>query len=160
MKRFEVEEVCTSCDGTGLFSGMAERSGVAVVCNRCNGTGKVKFVHEYKPFKKKARIPSYVKWVLETNPGFVVGDSEESDLSVFRGDFGGMSIDEYKAGKSFRGLEMRRLICPKWHNQRFERAGGECSKSLGMRFSNCHQFENKETCWEEYDKWINEQEGA
>jgi len=160
MKRFEVEEVCRDCNGTGLFSGIREKKGVAVVCNRCNGTGKVKFIHEYEPFKEKASIPSCVEWVLETNTGIIVRDSEERNLFVSKGDFGGMSVDDYKAGKSFRGLEMRKLVCPKWHNQRFERANGECYRTISMRFTSCHQFKNKETCWEEYDKWIDEQEEA
>jgi len=30
---------CSSCDGTGLYSGMCEGKGSAVVCLNCNGSG-------------------------------------------------------------------------------------------------------------------------
>ena len=47
----EVLAECSSCNGTGLYRGFAEREGVAVVCVVCNGTGCTKL--RYKPFVKR-----------------------------------------------------------------------------------------------------------
>jgi len=49
-KIFEVNEVCPSCKGTGLYIGMGERDGAAVVCHTCKGTGCHAFKHEYEEF--------------------------------------------------------------------------------------------------------------
>ena len=42
---------CSSCRGTGLYSGMCEGDGVAVVCITCAGTGCETI--SYKPFERR-----------------------------------------------------------------------------------------------------------
>jgi len=46
-----VDMECRSCEGTGLYSGMAEPKGVAVLCHTCQGSGCEKL--SYKPFTKR-----------------------------------------------------------------------------------------------------------
>lgn len=48
-----IEMECPSCRGTGVYSGLAEPSGVAVVCIHCEGTGCGKIV--YTPFTGRKR---------------------------------------------------------------------------------------------------------
>ena len=36
----EADVECTSCSGTGLYQGMAERDGTAVICYQCDGFRK------------------------------------------------------------------------------------------------------------------------
>jgi len=43
-----VEAQCSSCRGTGLYSGFAEAKGTAVICTTCKGTGKQ--IIKYIPF--------------------------------------------------------------------------------------------------------------
>jgi len=49
----KVRAVCSSCDGTGIYSGFCEAKGTAVVCLNCDGTGCM--VIQYKPFEKRRR---------------------------------------------------------------------------------------------------------
>lgn len=51
MTKVNVE--CSSCGGTGLYSGMCEREGTAVVCLTCDGSGCE--VISYKPFEGRKR---------------------------------------------------------------------------------------------------------
>jgi len=47
-EKIELDIVCQSCDGTGLYKGFAEKDGAAVVCSRCDGTGKEHYVFVYE----------------------------------------------------------------------------------------------------------------
>ncbi len=48
---------CSSCNGTGLYSGFAEHKGEAVICLGCRGEGWEYFTYtEYTGRKKKAGI--------------------------------------------------------------------------------------------------------
>jgi len=51
MKKIEITVECTSCGGTGVYSGFAEPKGVAVVCLGCGGTGEKKL--SFIPFTKR-----------------------------------------------------------------------------------------------------------
>lgn len=46
--KLTVKAECSSCSGTGLYSGICEGPGVAVICLTCNGTGCEEIM--YKPF--------------------------------------------------------------------------------------------------------------
>jgi len=147
--KIEFDEKCQSCNGTGLYVGMAERDGFAVVCYRCEGTGKFRFVHEYENFDVKSFLPNVSK-VVECNPGIILG----GDL-----DFGGMSYLEWLSGKSFEtGMEMRLFTCPAWWYQisDYNKKPGwiECD-NWGKRFSDCEHFCNKDACWIRWDLEFN-----
>jgi len=53
---------CSSCNGTGLYSGFAEPKGEAVICLGCGGQGWEHFNYsEYTGRKKKAGIKTISK---------------------------------------------------------------------------------------------------
>lgn len=47
----KIKTECSSCSGTGLYSGFAEPDGVAVVCLTCNGSGCQEIT--YEPFVRR-----------------------------------------------------------------------------------------------------------
>lgn len=51
----KIKTECKSCQGTGLYRGMAEPEGVAVVCLQCKGTGCVEIEIDYIPFTERKR---------------------------------------------------------------------------------------------------------
>lgn len=83
-----VKAECESCDGTGIYRGMAEGPGVGVVCLTCNGTGCEEI--EYTPFtaRKKRRD---VKTVHRSRGKFIVTGIGPAGMSV--------SYEEFLAGK-------------------------------------------------------------
>lgn len=142
---------CESCQGTGVYAGMAERYGTAVVCYSCRGTGKVHRKITYRDFEGRRKIDS-VKWVVLANPGFVIG---------YGSDFGGMAYDKWFAGVPFpRGSEMRKLTCPAWWFQTTDQddkkpnwnTGGMVCQSAGKAFTDCKHFHKKELCWARWDQ--------
>lgn len=144
-KTIEFDEECKSCDGTGIYVGMAERDGYGVVCYNCNGTGKFHFSHTYETFRGSKVKRDGIKKVVECNPGIVLGGNL---------DFGGITYQEWISGKKFeKGTEMRKYTCPAWWFQ-----SSDCSKKpnwnecgVGGTFSSCKHFCEKDKCWGRYD---------
>lgn len=151
-KIIEFDERCQSCNGTGLYVGMGERDGAAVVCHTCGGTGCHKFKHEYEEFIQRTSRKG-VKRVYEINPGICIGEGRGHKLK----DFGGMPIKEWLSGSQFvAGMENRKFTCPCWWYQsadyKLKPQWQECDDSLGLSFSGCSHFSQKEKCWERWDK--------
>lgn len=147
-------EECPSCGGTGLYVGMAERDGAAVVCHKCRGTGCFEFSYTYTPFASKKNKKG-VKHVYETNPGICIGNGNGYKFE----DFGGMTYEDWAAGKKFKiGMENRKYTCPSWWyqtaNYKKKPEWKECYENLGGSFSGCKLFGVKEKCWEKWDKTI------
>lgn len=147
-KEIRIKHECGACNGTGLYVGMAERSGAAVVCHSCKGQGWKESV--FVEFTERKEKPG-VRRVFQTNPGVVIGEREGLALS----DFGGMPLEDWKAGKPFpAGSENRAYSCPRWWTQS---AGGsmpewdECYSNIGRSFSQCAHFCNKAECWKRWD---------
>ena len=156
MKKIELNEVCKSCEGTGLYIGMAERDGAAIVCSKCKGTGCFHFVHEFDDFVARS-FKEGVKRVFQTNPGIGIGESSTLRLE----DFGGMPISDWLDGKPFEsGMEDRKHTCPSWWYQcaDYEKKPDwkECWESLGSSFSKCKYFTVKHACWERWNKEFKE----
>jgi hypothetical protein len=146
----EFHEKCKSCNGTGLYVGMAERDGFAVVCSTCEGTGKHFQKIEYDDFEKRASRSNVVH-VLEVNPGIGVGTGNGHKLT----DFGGMPYKDWlKNGKFPPKSEMRKYVCPAWWyqsaNYKLKPDWKECC-GCGS-FSDCDHFSHKQKCWERFDK--------
>ena len=144
MTIIEFDEECSSCNGTGIYLGMAERDGYGVICYKCQGTGKRKHKHEFHEFTGRKLIAN-VRHVVECNPGIVLGGSF---------DFGGMPYEDWIHGKNFEdGMEMRKFTCPSWWFQTADNNKrpnwNKCE--WGVRFPECKYFHEKEKCWEEYD---------
>jgi hypothetical protein len=153
MKRtIEFDQQCQSCNGTGLYVGLAERNGAAVICRTCRGTGCYRFKHEYDDFHGKQTSPN-VKRVFEANPGIVIGQSRGLALE----DFGGISVKDWQEGKPFPPKsENRKYTCPCWWYQsvnfKLKPEWDECFAALGSSFSACPCFDDKAKCWERWDK--------
>lgn len=150
-KVIEFDEECPKCNGTGLYSGMAEHDGAAVVCHTCKGTGCHHFRHTYKEFKGRKQR-SGVERVYETNPGIAIGKGNGCTLEQF----GGMPYEDWDAGKPFpKGSENRAFTCPAWWCQSADSSKkpdwGTCVQSLGRRFSECPRFHYKKACWARWD---------
>lgn len=146
-----VKRECSSCGGTGLYSGLAERDGAAVVCNICDGTGcevvRVKGVEFIK--RKRTRK---VDRVYQVNPGICIGKGKDNQYKLE--DFGGMTYDDWVKGKSFPvGSENRRFTCPAWWYQLADYDKKPQWKECGWgSFSSCSSFCNKDKCWERWDR--------
>jgi len=150
-KTHQIQEVCTSCNGTGLYVGMTEMDGAAIVCASCKGTGYR--VHEYTPFKKRELRPN-VKRVYQVNPGIVIREGEDLRLNQC----GGMSYQDWRNGREFdRGMEMRKFTCPAWWyqcaNYKKQPAWKRCDegRKTCMTFSKCKFFHVKHECWAKFD---------
>ena len=151
IKYIRHKEECSSCNGTGVYIGMAERDGAAIVCSNCNGSGCYSYFHIYTPFVERQTIKN-IKRVYEANPGFVIGEGDKFKLK----DFGGISYSDWKNGKDFtKGSEMRSCVCPLWwqqstsnNNQKLK----QCKDSGLGRFDSCPHFKNKDDCWKQWDK--------
>lgn len=148
-KVFEVKQVCSKCNGTGLYVGMGKRDGAAVVCHTCNGTGCHHFMHEYEEFTER-QDRADIKRVYQTNPGIAIGCGRGYTLEMF----GGISYDEWKAGGTFkRGTENRMCTCPaQWYQCADYSKKPEWAKCGYGAFSDCPHFGLKHKCWEQFDK--------
>lgn len=147
----EFDEVCKSCEGTGLYVGLAERDKSAVVCHICKGTGCHHYKHEYEEFE--ARVPKCnVERVFEVNPGIVIG-TNKSEFKLE--DFGGMSFVHWFVNKSFPPKsENRKFTCPAWWYQSADykqKPDWEECGACGV-FSRCERFKDKDLCWIKFDK--------
>jgi len=145
MKSIKIE--CPDCKGTGLYTGMCERNGVAVQCKGCSGLGWTEYA--YTEFIARQDRPDVV-WVLDRNPGICVSP----ELNI-----GGMSYSDWASGKKFEpGMEMREYTCPYWwYHQKHELSRCGSGSSPGRAYSACDHFDDKKHCWEEFDKLFAQQ---
>jgi hypothetical protein len=148
----EFDQKCKSCNGSGLYVGLAERDGAAVICHTCKGEG---FHHTkiiYEDFVGLKQHKDIVR-VFEVNPGICLGIGKNGKFNL--SDFGGMPYQDWLNGKQFeRGMENRKFTCPAWWyqsaNYKLKPNWDEC---LGCGcFSECEHFGNKAKCWERFDK--------
>lgn len=157
MKTIELWEKCKACKGTGLYRGMAEADGAAIVCRSCGGTGRYHFVHEYEEFEGKIKATG-IKQVFKTNPGIMLGVTDDVTLE----DFGGMSYNDWIAGKPFPPKsENRKYTCPAWWYQTEDYKKKPKWKGCGIAgiaFSSCKFFGSKDECWARWDTEFGESE--
>ena len=150
----EFQQVCKSCDGTGVYVGFAEQEGYSVICNTCEGKGWHKTKIEYDDFNGLKRRDK-IERVLEFNPGFSVGRVKKLTEKESFEKFGGMSYDEWLEGKPFPPKsEMREYVCPAWWyqtvNYKLKPKWKECC--CAGSFDDCKNFTNKNECWQKWDK--------
>ena len=137
---------CNSCKGTGLYIGMAERSGSAVICHNCKGTGRLDREIKYHPFTGRNERTEDIGKIFQTSAGMVLGGMMQ----------GGITPEEFEedpAKAKEPGREPRDYICPAWWYQSadYEKKPewDEC-KILGS-FKDCVHFPNKDKCWVRWD---------
>ena len=155
----EFDQKCKSCDGTGLYIGLAGIGidGAGVVCHTCKGTGCKHIKIEYDDFEKRRRSRK-VRRVYEVNPGIVIGEGDGLKLE----DFGGMPyLDWLKRNTLPRFSENRRYTCPAWWYQSADYdknpSWGECV--LSGAFSSCKNFSKQNECWRRWDKEFSNNNG-
>ena len=141
-----VKEQCSSCGGTGLYTGMAEKDGAAVLCKRCQGSGA--YILEYIPFTGKKAPPSSITWVYAQNPSATLLTPETP---------GGVSRNEWLENPDSalqEGREVRTAACPKWwydlSSMSDKAPDWEACKFTGP-YADCPFFASKDRCWEQWD---------
>ncbi len=150
MSQLKIERQCKSCDGSGLYEGMAEKSGAAIVCHTCRGTGKEVISIDNTPFTGR-KDKRGIKRVYECNPGIGIGDGNGHTFE----EFGGMPYKEWAQGMKFpKGSEMRKYTCPAWWYQtaNYDKKPNWDDCMGAGSFSSCKYFPNKIKCWERFDK--------
>lgn len=144
---------CSSCHGTGLYKGCAEKDGAAVICYKCDGTGKVEFsFEEFTGRKRKEGI----RRVYDGSHGYVISDKDCITKSgdVIRFSEGGCTYEEWLSGKE--PAPIKDLYCPYQHDNRgignepLERCKEGCP-AFGPIYK-CKYHVDKAKCWELYEK--------
>jgi hypothetical protein len=159
---WEADVECTSCGGTGLYQGFAEKGKAAVICYTCKGTGKEHIKHTYTKFIERKNKKG-VKRVYKTSAGMCITDEdvtteadEENPSREIKFSQGGVSYSEWKKGKS--PLPIYDLHCPLQHFEQGSKIGewlkdhGPCKDflNLGGSLSECAK-KNRDDCWGWYN---------
>lgn len=151
--KIQVDVECSSCGGSGLYCGFAEKNGCAVICSTCNGTGCEKI--SYKPFVKR-HIKHTIKRVFKSSYGYCHGPNNviTDEGVLIRFEEGGCTYQEWLNGAEPKPV--KDLYCPYlWNNRGI---GNEplnrCKEdnTLCGRISNCKYYKDKAKCWELYEK--------
>lgn len=146
----EFDKKCTSCNGTGIYVGFAEKDGFGVECHSCKGTGCQHIIYEYDDFEGKKKRND-IKIVVKTNPGIGLGINERLTYESF----GGMNYNDWFNGQPFpKQSEMRKFSCPAWWYQCADyNKKPNWDECIGCgSFSNCSHFNSKELCWDKFDR--------
>lgn len=156
--KFEYDAVCTSCNGTGIYVGFGEHDGAGVVCYKCKGEGSVHHVIEWDDPEGR-KIRKGITRVYQCNPGFGIGQGTSEKGEVFKlEDFGGMPYKDWlKVDKFPPKSEMRRFTCPRWYYQianysQLEKHNWNDKECDWGAFKDCKHFNEKEQCWERFDR--------
>ncbi len=140
-----VQAQCHDCRGTGLYTGIGERDGLAVVCGKCEGTGQKDI--SYTPFTGR-KTRENVRKVIQVNPGIVISPE------LTQGGAGYQEwLDNPESARS-PGREVREFYCPTWWYQRADSKllpeWDECIKFGDI--TKCPSFQQMEKCWERFDR--------
>ncbi len=149
-KVFEVDIKCQSCNGTGLYVGMAERDGAAVVCYTCKGTGKYHHKFTYEEFSGRVKCDGVTR-VYKTTCGFVhTPEDVEVDGKMIEFSKAGVSYGDWLTGCA--PLPVKTLYCPKmWTGQRWDSEACKKHCLVGCSINHCPNRKNMPECWEEYE---------
>lgn len=152
------EVACNSCDGTGLYCGMAEKKGAAVVCNHCKGTGKVSIRQTFEKFKTRKKREG-VKRVFETSGGYMLAadDVTTQEGETIHFSRYGVEYKEWLDGAKPKPIE--ELHCPYQHTGQGLQSDDvndlyktRCSKNLGWgMITNCKCRGDMAKCWKIYN---------
>lgn len=151
-----IKAVCSSCSGTGLYQGMAERGGAFVVCSSCKGTGCVTITREV--FVKRKPQPK-CKRVYKNGCGYCITDHDVTakDGTLLEFSTAGVTYQEWLEGKN--PGPMKFLGCPMSSDQGacHHKKGfvEECNRLHGGYFSlitDCKHQSKKHECWARFEK--------
>lgn len=150
MKTIDIQ--CSSCKGTGLYKGMAERGDCAVVCHNCNGTGKSTFSYEEFTGRKKRDGVTRV-FLRSCGYGHTDKDITTSDGVKVNFSQAGATYEEWLNGATPKPV--KEIYCPYiWNNRGMGNEPLErCRQTkYSSRISDCDFFNDKANCWKEYEK--------
>jgi hypothetical protein len=156
MKTIKIKIECPSCNGTGLYQGMAESKDVAVVCRKCNGTGAYNYEYHYNDFKGRKKRKD-IKRVYLSGSRYKLG------LGVI--DFDGIGkVDMDKEGVSYKEFldgeipkPIKQLECPMTHDQstctsEFKDVCNDLHGGWLSYIPSCKNFKNRQECWKRFEK--------
>jgi len=159
---YEIEVVCTNCNGTGLYQGMLERKESAVVCWSCKGTGKITYKNTLELFKqRKVFINDEVKRVFDGTGGYVLNAEDYTTSEGVLIEFSkyGCTYEEWLGGKEAGYVES--LCCPMQANQGiakdvegFEDVCETLNNGYINMFAKCKGQCNKKACWDRLRKGL------
>ncbi len=146
-KKIELKIVCQSCNGTGLYVGMAERDGAAVICTTCKGAGCQNYKFAYEDFvQRKAR--NGVVRVFKTSAGYIHSGKDANGVKFSQG---GVSYDEWLKGQEPGPI--KELYCPKqWTSQSWNSKTCDEHCHAGCYIPKCSYRSEMAKCWAEYDQ--------
>lgn len=158
MKKIKVK--CKSCNGSGLYKGMAENEQCAVVCNDCRGSGWHWF--EYDEFAERTKRND-VQRVFKGTYGFVHShrDVVDEDFKLIEFSKGGCTYEEWIAGAEPKPV--KELYCPYlWTSQHLQsedvndlyktRCRADDGKGLQWgTISSCGYWKDKAKCWKIFE---------
>lgn len=155
-KKIDMVIECPSCNGTGLYQGMAEGDEMAVICYKCNGTGAFHYVYHYTPFtgrKIKGGIQRVYKKGTQYKMG--LGIIKFDGIGEIDMDKEGVSYEEFLTGKMPKHIT--KLECPMLADQ------GACHDIPGFvdkcndlndgwigYIPKCKHYSKKEECWKRF----------
>jgi len=154
-----IEHQCDSCEGTGLYQGMAERNGAGVVCSTCKGTGKFVSVETFTKFEGRKNKKG-VERVYQTAGGYGITSKDFTDKNgkLFKFSEAGCSYKDWKNDVIPKPIED--LHCPYMHsNQNMQNSKHKAYKMYktvcrnGLHWgliTECKNFKCKEKCWKKY----------
>jgi len=156
MPKIDIMIECPSCNGTGLYSGMAEGEGIAVICYKCKGSGKYHFVYSYNKFKGRKKKEGIKRVFLKgTQYKIGLGVINFDKVGPIDMDKEGVSYQEFLDGKMPEHIT--KLECPMLADQ------GACHDTPGFTekcnelnggwigfLSDCKHQLKKEECWKRF----------
>ena len=122
-KKIRAKAQCSSCGGTGLYSGMAESENCAVACTTCDGTGCEIIDISYTPFTKR-RKTNKIKRVFSGSCGYKhsADDVTTKEGVTIKFSQAGCTYDEWLKGAEPKPV--KELYCPYlWTGQRLQCSG-------------------------------------
>ena len=158
MKIWEIDVQCQSCNGTGIYVGIAERDGAGVICNTCNGTGKQHYTFKYEKFTGLQKRND-VKRVYKQSYGYVLSPKEIDfdDVGLIDLTQEGVSYDDFLKGEMPKHIKT--LACPMiadqgtCHNIKgFVDICNDLGSIWGRSIYLCKNQKNKADCWKRFDK--------
>ncbi|MFW6024985.1 MAG: hypothetical protein ACOCRX_01455 [Candidatus Woesearchaeota archaeon] len=110
-KKITMDIECKSCNGTGIYVGIAERDGAGVVCKTCNGTGCQHYTFEYTPFRSRKKRKD-IKRVYLSSYGYCISPEPLTLSNGVFVDFSkeGVPYEEFLKGKM--PSHIKRMACP------------------------------------------------
>ncbi len=152
-KTFEAKIECQSCDGTGLYVGLAEQDGAAVVCHTCKGTGCYNHKFTYAKFTSR-NVRKDVERVFGNSCGYIHSANDvKSKDGLIEFSKGGVSYTDWLKGN--KPLPLKKLYCPMlWTGQQWSSPLYCKDDFFGGIISNCpYRLEHgMSKCWEEYER--------